>query len=303
MIDVIKMTPAQYSAQSRDYQVIARLYSALFNISKSYIDSMTIWNNDIDNRLITLRSRTLNFITRHSWDENDLEAVTSCFKYLMRNKGTMKALEYCVNILMKIENLSGEGIEEPVSIDNYNVTIRVPENLLTIGILEDLIDYILPAGLTFDIEIYKTVGLGELLKTELVYEDGEITSEKLSYSDEMVIGPSIDIDLSDGGESVLKLDDSKKVWLGIHNLESESWVPDDNAGLTSATLITSNGEENPIDLEKGGGKKVELIIPKEDKMKTKNITDTFVYIKKDGPVSEDISIEKDGKVVYEEDWQ
>ena len=39
MIDTIKMTPAEYSAQSRDYQVIARLYTALFNLSKMYIDN------------------------------------------------------------------------------------------------------------------------------------------------------------------------------------------------------------------------------------------------------------------------
>ena len=39
MIDTIKMTPIEYSAQSRDYQVIARLYTALFNLSKMYIDN------------------------------------------------------------------------------------------------------------------------------------------------------------------------------------------------------------------------------------------------------------------------
>ena len=42
MIDVVKYTPAEYSAQSRDYQVLARLYTALFNISKMYIDNMSI---------------------------------------------------------------------------------------------------------------------------------------------------------------------------------------------------------------------------------------------------------------------
>ena len=66
MIDVIKQTPREYSAQSRDYQVLARLYSALFNVSKMYIDNLSVWNNDIDNRLATLRAKTLNFDARFS---------------------------------------------------------------------------------------------------------------------------------------------------------------------------------------------------------------------------------------------
>ena len=66
MIDVIKQTPIEYSKQSRDYQTISRLYTAIYNISKMYIDDMSIWNGDIDNKLTTLRSKTLNFIPKHS---------------------------------------------------------------------------------------------------------------------------------------------------------------------------------------------------------------------------------------------
>lgn len=65
MIDVVKMTPKEYSDKSRDYQVLARLYTALFNISKMYADDLEVWNPDIDNKLITLRSRTINFVNRH----------------------------------------------------------------------------------------------------------------------------------------------------------------------------------------------------------------------------------------------
>jgi hypothetical protein len=42
MIDIIKQTPEEYSLQSRDYQVLARLYTAVFNYSKMYIDNLSI---------------------------------------------------------------------------------------------------------------------------------------------------------------------------------------------------------------------------------------------------------------------
>jgi len=65
MIDVIKQTPSEYSKQSRDYQVLARLYTALYNLSKMYTDNMSVWSLNIDNKLSVLRSKTLNFDPKH----------------------------------------------------------------------------------------------------------------------------------------------------------------------------------------------------------------------------------------------
>ena len=174
MIDIVKQTPWEYSSQSRDYQVIARLYTALFNYVKTYIDNMSIWDTNIDNRLTMLRAKTLNFEPDHSWDLDDLEAVTTCFKYLMRNKGTVKALEYCVDILMRIENIVGESLDEVVTMSNYNVTIRVPEDLFTLGIIEDLVKYLLPSGLTYNIIKYKSYNLSDIVYTDTYYNEGKV---------------------------------------------------------------------------------------------------------------------------------
>lgn len=176
MIDIVKQTPREYSSQSRDYQVIARLYTALFNYVKMHIDNMNVWEPNIDNRLAMLRAKTLNFEPDHSWDLDDLESITTCFKYLMIRKGTASALEYCVDILMRIENIVGESISDIVSIKNYNVTIKVPENLVTLGIVEDLVKYLLPSGLTYDIVKYKSYNIDDLLYTHMyVNEPSSVT--------------------------------------------------------------------------------------------------------------------------------
>ena len=189
MIDIIKQTPAEYSAQSRDYQVIARLYTALYNYVKMYIDNLSIWDTNIDNRLITLRARTLNFITEHSWDieNNSLEAITTCFKYLMRNKGTVKALEYCVDILMRLENISGKELSQVITMYNYNVTIRVPENLLTLGVIEDLVRYLLPAGLTYNIIKYKSYDAGGI-SNDVYHRDDRVTFDRHQNNPRMFVG-------------------------------------------------------------------------------------------------------------------
>lgn len=177
MIDVVKQTPLEYSKQSRDYQVLARLYTALYNINKMYIDNMQVWNNDIDNKLTTLRSRTLNFIPKHSWDLDDLDAAMSCFKYMMRRKGTIPAIEFCLTILMRIKKLSGKVSEEDgtliVNHEENKLEVRIPQQLASVGVVEDLFDYLLPAGMTYRIIEYTEVGLSNNV-TSIGYTD-EIT--------------------------------------------------------------------------------------------------------------------------------
>lgn len=199
MINIVKQTPWEYSSQSRDYQVIARLYTALFNYVKMHIDNMSVWDTNIDNKLTMLRAKTLNFEPDHSWDLDDLEAVTTCFKYLMRNKGTVKALEYCVDILMRIENIVGESLDEVVTMSNYNVTIRVPENLFTLGIIEDLVKYLLPSGLTYNIVKYKSYNMKDIIYTDIYYNEGPVNSgddvvvsyEDWPNTDRMYVGNNI----------------------------------------------------------------------------------------------------------------
>ena len=181
MIDVIKQTPKIYSEMSRDYQIISRLQSSLYNVSKMYIDNMSIWNPDIDDKLAYLRAKTLNFDPKHSWSLKDVESITSYFKYLVKRKGAKIALEYVLNILMKVHNLRNSNSKvELVTIENNNVIIRVEENLATVGIVEDLIKYILPAGLTYRIIEYKSMSMGsDRPTTEVTVSNGDTSTSTI----------------------------------------------------------------------------------------------------------------------------
>ena len=177
MIDVIKKTPREYSEQSRDFQVLARLYTALFNISKMYTDDLKVWVPNIDNKLTTLRSRTVNFVNRHQWDLNDLEAVTSCFKYLMRRKGTEEALEACINILMKARGIE-TGIDiDSVVVDRYGcINIWVAHDNILMGIMEDLIRYLIPTGMTYRLYNYdlEVINAAKGIITDIYYREDKI---------------------------------------------------------------------------------------------------------------------------------
>ena len=190
MIDIIKQTPEEYSLQSRDYQVLARLYTAVFNYSKMYIDNLSIWDSNIDNKLVTLRAKTLNFDIKHSWDLDELEAVTSCFKYLMRTKGTVTSIKYCINILLRVLGLSSQLQNENITIDTdtYNITIKADVTNLTSGIIEDLLAYLLPTGWNFRVIQYSSYSSGSDAFTEMKHSDDVIRTTSFEDSYKQYIG-------------------------------------------------------------------------------------------------------------------
>lgn len=159
MIDVIAQTPIEYSKQSRDYQIIARLYTALYNYSKMHIDDMNVWGEDIDNKLSHLRAKTLNFHPKHSWDYDALDAATSCLKYLVKHKGTKDAIKWCVIVLERIYQLKDrpEGPDVSVDYNTYTITIKIPKQLASMGVVEDLLRLIIPIGMGYRIIEYEVI--------------------------------------------------------------------------------------------------------------------------------------------------
>lgn len=227
MIDVIKQTPIEYSNLSRDYQVIARLYSLLFNYSKLYIDDLSIWDSNIDNKLVTLRSKTLNFDAKHSWDLDELEAVTSCFKYLIRKKGSSECFKYCVNILLRSLGLSSVLDEQNITIDqaNYQVIVRADVTTLTSGIIEDLLAYLLPAGWTYRVIKYTSYSTGSGLNTEIKYNGDSVKTTPFNTSYKQYIGN----------------DTTKKRFIThtwVYNEEQVKDVPDENKSDTDDMHIS-----------------------------------------------------------------
>lgn len=227
MIDIIKQTPSEYSNLSRDYQTIARLYSLLFNYSKLYIDDLDIWDNNIDNKLVTLRAKTLNFDAKHSWDLDELEAVTSCFKYLIRKKGSSECFKYCVNILLRSLGLSSVLDEQNITIDqdNYQVIVRADVTNLTSGIIEDLLTYLLPAGWTYRVIKYTSYSAGNDLNTKIKYDGDSVKTTPFNTSYKQYIGN----------------DTSKKRFIThtwVYNEEQVKDVPDENTSDTDDMHIS-----------------------------------------------------------------
>ena len=185
------LVPCNYYTRSRDFQLIGRILVCIFNSSKSYSDMIqydTICKNT-DKRLLDLITRTIGFETKRKYDELDLFVLCSAFKSILKNKGTLAAVEDCVRVLLKAQNIHKPfrvyDVKSEIEggIKPFKLEILVPDELTDLALLEDMLDYILPAGYIYSIinagdirdNIHSDVaGISEIVTQPVTYNNSEL---------------------------------------------------------------------------------------------------------------------------------
>ena len=174
MIKVQKLVPEIYYSQSRDFQFLGRVFEVLANYVKMNIDLVAEnpLSKNSDDKMINLLTTTLGFETKHDYNTQDLRAICNVFVDLVRRKGAKSSIEDACRTLMSVQNLSGylsvEDEEEEDSITHehaktYTINIYIPAELTDLILLEDLFDYILPAG--YEYRFIRSLKTPEILNT------------------------------------------------------------------------------------------------------------------------------------------
>lgn len=154
MIRTKNLTPEVYYKRSRDFQFLGRVYDIVFNYIKTTSDLVkeSVLNPNTDDRLIDLICLTLGFKQMHNYNIRQLRAVCSVFMLAIRNKGSLKAIELAVYSILHAENISKEPSVQ-YDYSKNELSIYVPSELTDITLLTDVLDYIIPAGVS--VNIYK----------------------------------------------------------------------------------------------------------------------------------------------------
>lgn len=147
---VSNLVPEVYYKKSRDFSYIGRVFEVLFNYYKTNVDLVgkSPLDENVMSNIISLAAMTLGFESKHEYINKDLVALCSSFAMLLKNKGTITAIEDCVNILLHTQNIQ-QGTTIVYDVDNLELTIYVPSQVKDIVLLEDVFEYILPAGVTY----------------------------------------------------------------------------------------------------------------------------------------------------------
>ena len=154
MIKLQDYTPEVYYRESRDFQFIGRLYDLVLNYVKTNADliySLPLSDNS-DNQFIDLMAMTLGFHAKHKYTSQQLKAICFVLSEIIRNKGTIKALTIACDAIFHAEGIQGQfDYALPDKDNNTNIIIYLPQELSDTTLLNDLFEYILPAGMSCQI--------------------------------------------------------------------------------------------------------------------------------------------------------
>lgn len=203
MINVQEMTPQIYTEESRDFQLLSRLYDSVFNGLKFDTDSIAelIDTQQCRTSVLQLLQTKLGFFTERKIDDEKLRKILECFPILVKNKGSLRAVKETLYLFLRMYSVSSElevyylktPYSEPFTEDMPCVLAngKLPENNSLIirihsfetkpdtTVIEEIFRYILPAGINYYIEFDKNVELPDIVLTT------EDSAELLFISDNM----------------------------------------------------------------------------------------------------------------------
>lgn len=148
MIKLQNLTPEIYYKQSRDFQLIGRLFDIVLNYVKTNADNLYSLpiGDDMNENLLNLLSYTLGFKASRNYNSKQLLAICSVLPEIMRHKGSLQSIIIAVNAL-----LGAEGTKQSLDyemIPKQSITLYLDQNLSDLSLLYDLLNYILPAGIS-----------------------------------------------------------------------------------------------------------------------------------------------------------
>lgn len=197
MVKTQNLVPEIYYKQSRDFQALGRVYDVIFNYLKTNIN--TIYNNplseNVDERLLDLVATTLGFKSKHKYNVKQLMALCSAFSSVLKIKGTKNSFEIAINALLQAEGISYSSQVLMDTNDPYKVVVYIPDSLTDITLFNDLLTYILPAGISCNVtrsQLVSTVRTTEVKSTSTINKETATSGTKTVVSNSSNFGESGD---------------------------------------------------------------------------------------------------------------
>ena len=174
MIKFFNQVPSVYPNASRDFQYLGWLTDIVLNSVKHNVDDIyNLPNNGADPKLTELLALTLGFKIKRNYDQDQLLALVAALPRILKYKGTKIAIDMAGNALIAASGASGdfysETYEDSDEVPKGEIRVTFPVGLVDISLFTDLLDYILPAGMTC--HIVRKNQETRPYSTEVIYDD------------------------------------------------------------------------------------------------------------------------------------
>ena len=154
MIKLQNYTPAIYYNESRDFQLLGRLFDIVLNSVKTEADLIynLPFNDNSNDNLLKLLALSLGFKPKKQYNSKYLRAVCSVFLTVLRQKGSIKAVQTLCDALFK-------AADSDIALDydftpgknNTELNLYIPQEFGDISLIVDVLSYVLPAGMSYNI--------------------------------------------------------------------------------------------------------------------------------------------------------
>ena len=146
MIKFANQVPSVYTNASRDFQYLGWLIDIVLNSVKHNVDDIyALPDNQADHKLTELLATTLGFKIKRNYDQKQLRALAIVLPRILKYKGTKTAVDTAGRALLAASGASGSYRSE---VRDGELYVIFPETLVDITLFNDLLVYILPAGMT-----------------------------------------------------------------------------------------------------------------------------------------------------------
>lgn len=150
--------PEIYVNESRDFQLVCRMMDAVQGSTKYKIDSLIHTSNtkECNASLLQHLKYKLGFFDDVDLTDEQLRFVLMGFPYIVRYKGSKKAIEDTMNLYFRLMNIPVEKKDIDIDNVNYHIKIGFSSTPKDTKILDVLFKYILPTGYTvgYNFEAY-----------------------------------------------------------------------------------------------------------------------------------------------------
>ena len=153
MIKIQESVPSVYYHSSRDFQLIGHLFDLVLNAVKT--DADLLFNLPLsinsDDLLLDLMAYTFGLqLDRSRYTSKQLRAIYSVAPQMMRSKGSRKAVELLCTALMHVDGLE-DNYAVQITEDGKELNIYISDLASCKEILQEMLPYIVPAGMVFNI--------------------------------------------------------------------------------------------------------------------------------------------------------
>lgn len=178
LVKLTKKVPEVYVNESRDFQLILRMYSLVLNdilFSTKSMSLVTDTETTPSDVLNFLKSR-IGFFTDKYIKTEELRKVLWSFPELVREKGSISAIYHAVHLFLRIKHIKSSvfvevenyllDIDTSARIPSFNIYIYTDEKLEDTLILDELWRYIIPTGYNVH---YMTKAVGRVNPLNMKY--------------------------------------------------------------------------------------------------------------------------------------